>query len=187
MPKITKKKKVPTKPKAKPKKVIKSKTKAKAKKKGRTGRLPKINKEVEVVILELIANGHTMVAICKQLNMTRNTEWVYRQKDENEEYRKKFEDAMQARIAIVEDSLFSKAKDGDVPAMKFFLSNVSPKRWRTVVDHRVGGEEPGKGIKVQVTEVVVEIPKDAAQQMAEEEAAEALEIAEKAKKKEDGA
>lgn len=118
----------------------------------------KITKRVEKEILSAIGEGQTMVYICGQLDITRMTEWNHRQT--HEEYRMLLEQALERRVEIMEDSLYSKGVGGDVNAQKFWLVNRSGKNWKNIQDNRVGGIPGGENIPVQigVKEILVEIP-----------------------------
>ena len=124
------------------------------KKKSKTRR--KITPKVEREILAAISEGQTMVYICSQLEITRMTEWSHRQS--HPEYRLKLEAALERRIEMVEDSVYSKALSGDVTAQRFFLTNLSSHRWKNIQDHKVGGDEEGRPIKIGIREILVDIP-----------------------------
>ncbi|HMM98533.1 MAG TPA: hypothetical protein PKC99_05965 [Anaerolineales bacterium] len=120
------------------------------------GRQPIITPKVEHIILEGISNGNTMTYMCNLLDITRMTEWNYRQT--HPEYARRLSEALERRVEVVEDALFAKAVSGDVVAQKFFLTNRSGKQWRNIQEHQVGGVEEGHPIRVGVKEIVVEIP-----------------------------
>lgn len=132
------------------------KGKQKPKSDKKPGRQLIITPKVEQVILEGISNGNTMTYVCNLLDITRMTEWNYRQS--HPEYARRLSEALERRIEIVEDSLFAKAVGGDVVAQKFFLTNRASKQWRNIQEHQVGGVEEGHPIRVGVKEIVVEIP-----------------------------
>lgn len=118
-----------------------------------------ITPEVEELILDGISNGQTMVWICSQLRITRQTEWNYRKI--HPAYSRKLSAALERRVEMVVDSLYSKAVEGDVSAQKFYLTNRSGKQWRNIQETQVGGIEEGHPIRVGVKEIIVELPKSA--------------------------
>lgn len=126
-----------------------------------------ITPKVEEMIIASLMEGQTLVYICNQLNITRMTEWNHRQA--NPVYSRRLEDAMERRIESVEESLYSKAVGGDVNAQKFFLTNLSHGRWKNIQDHRIGGEEEGKPIRLKVNEVFIEIPVETEEEPQDEE------------------
>ena len=50
-------------------------------------------------------------------------------------------------IATVTNALFNKAKDGDVPAMKYYLNNRDNANWKDRVDNTHSGPD-GEAIKI---------------------------------------
>lgn len=144
----------------------KRKNTSKAKGLRKRGRHESITPEIEAEIIHALTEGMTFKHICKDLKISRNTEWAHRER--HEEYRLKVESALSRRISIVEDSLYQRAVDGDVNAQKFFLTNLSHGRFRNVQDHRIGGEEKGKPIQIEVREIIVEIPAGATEADADE-------------------
>jgi hypothetical protein len=119
-----------------------------------------INKKTEKLIVEMTRNGQTMAYICRELQFSVSHEWDYRNR--HPEYRMALQEALNRRVEMVEDALYTKAVAGDVNAAKFWLVNRTGGKWKSETYHKIGGDEDGSPMRITVNEVLVEIPKSAA-------------------------
>jgi len=110
-------------------------------------------------MVEAMRNGHTIIAACQLLDVSRTVEWEARKEDK--EYCKAMDEAREARDELVEDALYANCLAGDVSAQKTWLFNRASPRWKANPGLVIGGDGDGEGvgaILVPIKEVVVNIP-----------------------------
>lgn len=143
---------------AKPKSKVRAKPRAKAKSqaKRRTGR-PKIEITDEMIAKAqtLAASGLIMSQIADALGLGEST--LYEKTKEFPEFLESIRGGRAIGIAKVANALFVKAADeGDVPAMKYYLSSRDPKNWGEKTKLEVNLQQP----ITSITRIIVD-PKDA--------------------------
>ena len=104
-------------------------------------RREKIRRRQEL-FLQAYAKGHGIVRACKIVGIHRETVRKWRENDED--FRRRMDEAEVSLIEIAEEKLFEKVKAGDLKAIQFFLINRAPDRWKlsgqagaTAVDQKV--------------------------------------------------
>jgi hypothetical protein len=104
------------------------------------------------MMVGLLMNGHTISGACEAINVSRTTKLKFRK--ENEDYRRKVEEALDARVEIVEDALFALAVSGSYHAQRFWLLNRARNRWKAESHHYLSGEGGGP-IEIPIREIIV--------------------------------
>ena len=93
------------------------------------GRKPKLNINAETLkrIESLAAQGLTEEQVYLSLGISHDT--FYRMKKQNAEFSEALKKGKAKGIAVVTNALFQKAKEGNIPAMIFFLKNRDRESW----------------------------------------------------------
>jgi len=89
----------------------------------------------------LAAQGLTLEQIALTLGISYQT--LNERKKEYVDFSEAIELGKAKGIATVTNALFGKAKDGDVPAMKYYLNNRDNGNWKDRIDNTLSG--PGGG------------------------------------------
>ena len=103
----------------------------------------------------LAAQGLTQAQIASVLGMGEST--LYEKIKEYPEFLEAIEAGKAKGIATVTNALFNKAKDGDVPAMKYYLNNRDNANWKDRIDNTHSGADGGP---IQIDSVFEFIPVD---------------------------
>lgn len=71
----------------------------------------------------------SITAACRASGLSRSA--YYRYMQTNKKFRKAIEELNQSFIELAESKLYQKVLEGDLKAIKFFLVNKAPDRWRS--------------------------------------------------------
>lgn len=83
------------------------------------------------IFLDYLERSRGMITVvCQKTNTARSTYYHWRKTDND--FREKADDIIKAKPEILEDRLFAKAVDGDVPSLKFMISHLHPDYKRKV-------------------------------------------------------
>ncbi|GAI65659.1 unnamed protein product [marine sediment metagenome] len=95
-------------------------------------------KKIKKAYIQSLKNGTTRVEAREAADVAEGTIWNWRKKDE--EFAKAEKEALESRIEIVEDALYSEAKGagrGSIIAKIFWLKNRGKGRWRDKYEHEI--------------------------------------------------
>ena len=84
-------------------------------------------KKIEIV-LKSLEKGSSITKACESADLTRHV--FYEWKNQSVENQKRFDEIIDSRTLVVEDSLFKSAMEGNVTAQIFWLVNRAPYRWK---------------------------------------------------------
>lgn len=98
----------------------------------------------------LAAQGLTLEQIALTLGISYDT--LNERKKEYSEFSEAIALGKAKGIATVSNALFNKAKDGDVPAMKYYLNNRDNGNWKDRIDHN-HGVQPGNPLADLIKEI----------------------------------
>ena len=90
------------------------------------------------IILKCLRGGKTIEESCKAAGISTFTLWNWRKHWEKLD--KAVRNAIDGCIQIVEDSLFKAARDGNMTAIIFFLTNRYPEKWadkRAIINNKI--------------------------------------------------
>ena len=113
---------------------------------------PEICKKAE----SLAAQGLTLEQTAHTLGISYQT--LNEKKKEFADFSEAIELGKAKGIATVTNALFNKAKDGDVPAMKYYLNNRDNGNWKDRIDNTHTGADGGP---IQIDSIFEFIPVDA--------------------------
>lgn len=101
------------------------------------------------IVIEALRNGYTIADACELAGICRETEIRYRRA--NPDYAKQVQEALEARVEIVEDALYKSAITGNYHAQRFFLVNRSGGRWRSEAYYEIeDGDKSAKTILLKI-------------------------------------
>ena len=103
-----------------------------------------IKKSVQA-ILESLSKGSSIEKACQHAGFGRSS--FYRWLNKSDKNRQKYEEIIDSRTMVVEDSLFNSAVKGSVSAQIFWLKNRNPKRWKDNFHN-----EGSTGIEINITD-----------------------------------
>jgi hypothetical protein len=92
------------------------------------GNARKFGDEAQRTYFDALARGLTKLDACKLAGVTRQTTKNYRDKDPS--FAEAEHEAEQVACELVEEALFEAAKQGNVEAIKLWLFNRAPERWK---------------------------------------------------------
>lgn len=114
----------------------------------------KLTTEKREQFLEFLAAGHAIGAAAKALGVCRQTVRAHRVKDPD--FDQACKEVLNARVEVVEDALFEKAKEGNVTACIFWLCNRHSDRWRNVNQVTVNQETHVHNNRIAIAELARE-------------------------------
>ena len=79
-------------------------------------------------ILRAVKNNSTVSNACKEVGMTPQNFYKYMRK--TPERQKLYDDLKDTMSDNVEMALYKRAKEGDIHAIKFWLTNCRPEKWK---------------------------------------------------------
>lgn len=85
-------------------------------------------REIKNALTNSLRQGSNIVKACQNANIDRVT--FYRWLDADVHFRQAVYFAKKSRVHMVEDALYRTAVEGDVNAIKFFLTNRDPEKWK---------------------------------------------------------